>query len=162
MHTKQKFFNEVNSFLAKNSLAKIEYIGDISSDIKKFKNINFTPKMPYPRLAQLLRSRSYKCALVPLGGEDDFDVCKSPIKYFQNAIFKIPGIYSNKKIYSDVIESDINGILVDNVDGNWCKALERLFDLTDIRNSIIEKSFDDVSKNHTYDNLVETYRTLFS
>jgi hypothetical protein len=158
---KQQFLNEVNLFISKNPLIRFDYIGDISSDIKKIKNINYMQKISYTSLSKLLRVRKYKCALVPLGDDEDFDDCKSAIKYFQNAIFGIPGLYSNKKVYSDFVNNGINGVLVDNQYGCWLNELESIYS-SDLKcREIYHNAYDDVCTNHTFDNMERYYREFF-
>jgi glycosyltransferase involved in cell wall biosynthesis len=159
---KRKFISEINTFFQKNNAIKLDYIGDLSADIKKIKNLNYMGKIPYTALRKYLSLNQYKCSLVPLSGDSRFDDCKSPIKYYQNGIFGICGIYSNKPVYSSVINSNKNGILINNSEGNWLEAIEKIYENNSLRQTIIENAYEDVNKNNTFNSCIGLYREIFS
>jgi len=159
---KRKFISEINTFFQKNNAIKLDYIGDLSADIKKIKNLNYIGKIPYTALRQYLSLNQYKCSLIPLSGDSRFDDCKSPIKYYQNGIFGICGIYSNKPVYSSVVNSNKNGILINNSEGNWLEAIEKIYENHSLHKTIIENAYEDVNKNYTFNSCIGLYREIFS
>jgi hypothetical protein len=154
---KYKFISEVNYFIANFSNIEIDYIGDPTDDIKAIKNTNFIEKMPYEVLSRFLVKNKYRCAIIPLGGDEDFNLCKSPIKYFQYGMHCIPGLYSKQAVYSDVVINNETGILVDNQNDSWSNELYKIFFKKEIYKNIITNSFTDINSKYTYDKLQENF-----
>ncbi len=63
-------------------------------------------------------------AIAPLVA-NEFNQYKSPLKFLQYSAVGLPGIYSNCTPYREVITHEVNGILVDNNQESWRRAISK-------------------------------------
>lgn len=66
----------------------------------------------------------------------NFNNFRSPTKFFDTTRLKAVGIYSNTKPYSDFINNNQDGILLDNNINSWVDTISFLLDNKDLRESL--------------------------
>ncbi len=101
-------------------------------------------------------------AIAPLE-DNDFNRCKSNIKYLEYSAMGLPGVYSNVVPYSSVIENGVNGFLASTTD-DWLDAISKLIESPQLRQQIVNTAQEDVRKNwlisdHAY-KWIETYNAI--
>ena len=91
-------------------------------EILKILDPIFIPYTNYQNYASFLGNSKPDLLLAPLD-QNRTSMSKAPNKYLEYSVIGAAGIYSNIHPYSDIIESGVNGILVeDNID-EWKKAI---------------------------------------
>lgn len=156
---KSGFKDALISMLDKYPL-KLKTIGDDDLDIKHKSHVHID-RLSFSKYFDELTIKDYLFAVIPLGynesvRDDVFNDCKSPVKYWHYSLAKIPGIYSNSIVYSEVINSGFNGILCNNDNNSWFQSMEQLYLDPSLRSSIAENAFIDtlLNKNVTrYSNM---------
>jgi glycosyltransferase involved in cell wall biosynthesis len=151
----RKGFNQVfNNFLIANKSIQFDVFGDTEEYLKSFERYNFLGSLPWDEHKYYLMKNRYKFAIVPLGSNEEsethqkFSICKTPIKFLEYGALRIPAIYSDAKIYRDVVKNSETGLLVTNEQHDWSLALNELNKNQQLRNKITENAFDDVYSNH--------------
>ena len=81
----------------------------------------------YPEFVAWFRAVCSPCilAIAPLR-DNDFNRCKSDIKFLDYALAGVPAVFSRVGPYSEVIEDGVTGLLCDNTISDWEFAIERL------------------------------------
>jgi hypothetical protein len=130
-------------------------IGDVKFEkpIYKMQNVG---RMNFFKYMKYLIENDFKFAVIPLGFNEDllddiFNSSKSPVKYQQYAISKIPCIFSNSIVYSSIVDHNENGLLVENDYESWFAAMEKMVLNFDLRRNIAEAAFIDVMNNQSID-----------
>lgn len=83
------------------------------------------PLLSYPEFLSFVSQQDNAIGIIPLD-DSRFSNCKSPIKYLDYASCGVPSICSNVAPYSDVIESEKDGVLVPNDVDDWYLAIRTL------------------------------------
>jgi len=78
----------------------------------------------------------------------DYVNCKSEIKYLNAAFCKIPIIASKTFPFRYAINHKINGLLANDTVEDWLFNIEQMINNSELRNSIIENAYIDVSTNY--------------
>lgn len=161
-----RFFQAINKFLEKNLEVELEIFSDYESELKQFQRYHYLGSVDWFEHKKRLAEGNYLIGIVPLGGQEDpkeleFNSCKSPIKYLEYGGLEIAGIYSRSPIYTDVIEDRFNGILVENTEYEWNKALEEMLNNNELRNKIIKNAYEDVMQNHHVSKVAEKWMDVF-
>lgn len=162
---KDDFFSLLNHFLKINPDVEIDFWGDTSPEILNISRINPRGFLDNHLYKEALASEGYWFSIVPLGGAEDIDTlffnsCKSCIKYVDYGAIGIPGIYSNSPVYSEVIRSRFNGILVNNDSTSWGAGLNELLKNSSLRNEIRKNAYLDVKKNHSIEEPAKIFLNL--
>ena len=85
----------------------------------------------YPGFAKYFQGQTADIFIGPLR-DNLFNVCKSPIKYFEYSALGAPGIFSRITPYSSVIVDGFNGLLASSL-SDWTEALNRLIEDPQLR-----------------------------
>ncbi len=88
--------------------------------------------------------------LIPLTNEE-FNVCKSELKYFESALLKIPSVISNLESYKNIIKDGVNGVLSN--DDQWYEKLEDLYLNPDKVEKMGLKAYEDCTISYTPENV---------
>lgn len=102
----------------------------------------------YSKFAKLLSELDADIAIAPLK-ENSFNVCKSPLKYFEYSAIGLPGVYSKIAPYSSVIEDNITGCLASEDSQDWVNKINFLIENPEIRYRIATQAQEFVKENHT-------------
>ena len=117
-------------------------------------------KYPY-FIRWLKRIIDWDIALAPLENTD-VNNSKSEIKYLEYSSLGIAGIYSDIGAYSEVIENNENGILIENNSSEeWESAIIELIDNVELRKSIVKNANIDLQKNYSIDIMVNLWNEIF-
>ncbi len=76
----------------------------------------------------------------------NFNNFRSPTKFFDTTRLKAVGIYSNTKPYSDFINNNQDGILLENNIDNWVDKISFLLDNKELRESLYLNALKRVKK----------------
>jgi len=114
----------------------------------------------YAKFAKVLGSIDADIAIAPLK-MNTFNVCKSPLKFFEYSAIGLPGIYSNIAPYSSVIEENVTGILAAEDTEDWVNKLNYLIENPEIRHRIATQAQQFVKENHTLAHLVPAWRLAY-
>jgi len=101
----------------------------------------------YTEYANNLLKSDFDFALVPLVN-DQFNRCKSNIKWLEYGVCGIPTIFSNLPPYSS-IRNGLTGVLVNNNVESWINAIEMFLKNPDYINFMAKKVQKKVLENHT-------------
>jgi 2-polyprenyl-3-methyl-5-hydroxy-6-metoxy-1,4-benzoquinol methylase/glycosyltransferase involved in cell wall biosynthesis len=117
------------------------------------------PMLAYEQFTQLLQAQTNAIGLIPL---DDslFSSCKSPIKYFDYSVAQIPTICSNVPPYSDYIEHNTHGFLVENTGSAWQQAIDDLIQHPAKRRELSDAARQYVADTHMADRAGDAWQTV--
>ena len=88
--------------------------------------------------------------------DDEINGCKSELKWFEAACFKIPSVLSSTQNYRDVIENGKDAFLVGN-EIEWFNALEALILSPELRNQVGQVASEKVAKNYSIETLGKSF-----
>ena len=96
--------------------------------------------------------------IIPLV-KNNFNECKSAIRYLEAGLLKKPTLASNVGEFREAIESGVNGILCNEQD--WSHSLETIILDKSFRDSLADAAHDNVLKNYTKDAVVHQIESGF-
>ncbi|MEW6599421.1 MAG: glycosyltransferase [Nitrospirota bacterium] len=144
---------------------RFKLLGCVISELEGDKDI-ITEKrfyLDYRNYVKFLKSRPVDAVLVPLT-RNEFNLCKSNIKYLEYSACGLPGIYSDLGPYSSDITHGVNGLLAGNSAESWYDCMKRLIEEEDTRNVMAENARRDVLKRYDINQKAalwyETYSTI--
>ncbi|MFZ2538577.1 MAG: methyltransferase domain-containing protein, partial [Oscillospiraceae bacterium] len=119
------------------------------------------PNMPYLEFKKFIRTVDNPIGVIPL---DDslFSSCKTAIKYFDYSMAGIPVACSNVPPYSDVITSEVNGILCKNDTLSWTGGIERLVQSSNFRLKIANQARSFVESEYSAHIAVKNWDLLLN
>jgi hypothetical protein len=88
---------------------------------------------------------------------DLFSQSKTNNKYREYGAMGVAGVYTRMPVYEACIEDGVNGLLVENTEGAWREAIERLLHDTALRQRIVENARADVRENYSSESAVEVW-----
>jgi glycosyltransferase involved in cell wall biosynthesis len=116
--------------------------------------------LPYNDFWNFIQNIVNPIAIIPLDSSL-FSSCKSPIKYFDYASAGIPVICSCVPPYSDVVTSNVNGLLVENTTEDWVNKITALLDSIQMRLELISKANLYLKSNFTKEFTTHQWNQLF-
>ncbi len=128
-----------------------------------YKRIDIPPQCRhYPQFVDWFRSiaNNFCLAIAPLV-ETEFNQCKSPLKFLQYAAIDLPSISSNCTPYKEVVESGVNGILVDNDEDAWRNAIIQSIDNLEKLNKIAVNAKKLILDKYLMSHYAESYINIF-
>jgi hypothetical protein len=125
------------------------------------------------RLTKLRAINDYKKYLLFLGTIENavgiaylensrFNMSKTQAKYRDFATAGIPGVYSNIPPYSNSIEQNQTGLLVENDPEEWSKAILNLANNKTLASNVSKKALNDIQKNYSFDKYLEHIQETFT
>lgn len=101
-----------------------------------YRNVQFLNYVAdYDRFFRKFAAAGFDIGLAPLPA-DVFHLSKSNNKFREYAAAGIAGIYSNVLVYSECVQNNVTGVLVENRSDAWYDALIRLIEAADWRRRI--------------------------
>lgn len=100
--------------------------------------VQLLPFMEYEALLKL--TASLYAVIIPLEYETDFCQAKSELKFFEQALVRVPVIASPTEVYQSCIEDGVNGFLAYN-DKDWEEKLITLLEDPALRDAMGERAF---------------------
>jgi GT2 family glycosyltransferase len=114
----------------------------------------------YPGFAKFFQGQTADIFIGPLR-DNLFNVCKSPIKYFEYSALGAPGIFSRIPPYSSVIEDGFNGLLASSL-SDWTEALNRLIEDSELRLMIARNAQENIRSNWLLSNNAERWLEVYT
>lgn len=112
----------------------------------------------YQKFAQYFQTQNADIFISPLIN-NDFNKCKSSIKFFEYSSLGIPGVYSSIEPYSDIIENGTTGLLAESVQ-DWKACLVNLIENPNLRFEIAKNAQEFVKNNYLLSentNIIENF-----
>jgi hypothetical protein len=99
--------------------------------------------------------------IIPLD-ESQFSSCKSPIKFLDFALAGIPAVCSNVAPYSDIILDGTNGLLCQNQEEDWYKAVCNLAQSAALRTKIADAAGELSKTEYSMQHVAEVWNGVFN
>ncbi len=121
------------------------FFGCFPKELEGLEGVEFVSGLikNYREFAFFLKKQHIDIALAPLY-PDEFNECKSNIKFLEYSICQIPGIYSRLTPYAESIRDGETGILCNQNHEDWYQSIKTLIENTSLRRSIAENAYRDV------------------
>ena len=136
------------NMLKKYKNVKLKLVGEITlpDDLKKFEDqIIIEPFMDWEQLPALIASLDIN--LAPLE-KSIFNEAKSENKWMEAALVKTVTVASNVGAFQKMINDDVDGVLCENNEKSWEKALEKVITDKEYREKIANNAYNRVIKNN--------------
>ena len=82
--------------------------------------------------------------------EDEFNACKSGIKWMEYSANGIPGVYSSGVVYDPIVKHGVTGLLARSPD-EWFEAVSRLILDEDLRRNLAREALTSVYEDYALD-----------
>lgn len=131
---------------------KINIYADQETLIPKELPYNYLGRCPwFQHKVEVANNFCYSLSPLSLGSTQDdlFSIYKTPIKYIMYGGLGVPGLYSKNPIYTDIIESEVNGILVDNTEEAWKQSLMEIHFNLELRDKIKRNAKQEVRSKYS-------------
>ena len=113
----------------------------------------------YAQFAANLGIASVDLWLAPLV-ENDFNRCKSAIKFWEYAATGVPGIYSRLEPYTAVVRHGENGLLAGNLE-EWQTAIRQLANNPQLRQDLAHNATDDLRRHGLLSQHLSTWERIY-
>ena len=114
----------------------------------------------YPLFVEWLRAENkWDFAVAPLV-DNDFNRCKSYIKYLDYGALRLPGIFSGIGVFEDVVRQGVTGLCIGH-ETSWYDAMRLLITNKKLRRQMGEAAYLDVEANHTLGSQAVMYRDVW-
>lgn len=116
----------------------------------------------YPEFVGWFRSIAphFNLAIAPL--EDTaFNRCKSALKFLQYAAVELPGLYSDCLPYQAIIQPGKNGVLVENSEEAWYRAIVQCLNASIALETLKQAAKREVLAQYLISHLAKKYTELF-
>lgn len=106
-------------------------------------------RVEYPEFIKWMqREIEWDFAIAPLVA-NEFNDCKSDLKFLDYSLNRIPGIYSATESYTETIADQKNGLLAAADSNEWAGALNLLTENSEVRQTLSEEAFSYVREFRT-------------
>ena len=122
--------------------------------------VETTGLMPHEQFKAYAAERDNTIALIPLDA-NEFNRCKSAIKYFDYALAGVPCVCSGVEPYTTAVEGNVTGILCPDDTKEWVASVRNLIHNTELRTLIANAARDHVLTNHNLNLTADAWKTLF-
>lgn len=122
--------------------------------------IDTAPIMQHEQFKAYIASRNNTIALIPLDG-NEFNTCKSAIKYFDYALAGVPCVCSNVEPYISAVQDQVTGLLCADVTADWVNAIRELLHSPELRDTLAIGARDRVSQHHNLNLTAAAWQDLF-
>lgn len=134
----------IKNVMGKYKNVIFKFIGCLPDELKNMPNIRHIPLIDrYEDYAKVLINANFTFAIAPLQ-DNEFNQCKSNIKFLEYSACRYPGIYSKAGPYIDSIENRDTGLLVSNTTKEWQNALELFINDGKLREKIAANAYKTV------------------
>ncbi|WP_028388424.1 glycosyltransferase [Legionella fairfieldensis] len=139
----------------------IHFYGYIPEALKTLNNIYFDENFyPYDDFIKEQYRMGFDIGLAPVADLLS-NRAKSNLKYREYGACGIAGIYTDQPPYSDCIQNQETGILVQQTTEAWYHALKNLIENVNLRRHISSMAYKDIFTNYQHQNLVPAWQELF-
>jgi len=122
--------------------------------------VEATPLMPHDQFKAYAASRDNTIALIPLDA-NEFNRCKSAIKYFDYALAGVPCVCSGVEPYTIAVEGNVTGILCPDETREWVASVRNLIQNHELRTLVADAARARVLTNHNLNLTADAWKTLF-
>ena len=126
---------------------EMTFWGYAPEEFRDVPNVRIRSYLPYGTFLREFYKEGFDIGLAPLF-DDEFHRSKTNTKFRDYGICRVAGIYSMVDVYSDSVVDGETGILVDNVEEDWYRAIKRLIEDGALRESIKNNAEEYVKKHH--------------
>ncbi len=171
IYATSRFGNDILSKLFLPALIKIltEYAGRVEMDLWGFRpaelegipGVSYAQKMDYLTYIRRLYAENFDIGLAPLK-DDLFHQSKTNTKFRDYGACDIAGIYSNVDVYSNCVSDGKTGLVVQNTDEAWYRAMKKLIDDEILRESIKKNAHRYVRANYDKEATADRFYEIFS
>ncbi len=146
---------------------KVELVlwGNELVELTKLPNVKRGPEFTsvYADYAQQLQNLEIDFALVPLE-ESPFNNAKSDIKWLEYSRSGIAGVYSNVAAYKDTLVDKENGLLANNTNKAWYRAIKWMIEHPNERMKMAQNAKKEIAEKYllknNLNNWLEAYNQL--
>lgn len=128
------------------------------SSLPGFRFLDF--ERDYASYGKALSSSGIDIALVPLQ-DNNFNRCKSNIKWLEYSACGIAGVYADLPPYNTSIRHGASGVLVDDDPDKWFQAICLLIDHPELRQRIANQAKTEVLSHHSLKRGSQVLYTLY-
>lgn len=147
-HREEKYWlrQVIDGVLALCPQASFEIFGEheIYKLYRDLPRVSVLHPMSWQNYLAYTKTHRLDIGLAPLL-DSDFNLARGPVKFYDFVRMGAVGIYSNRSPYSDFIEQNVNGVLLENDPQKWIKALSVLVN-TDTKRCELARN----AKNYAY------------
>lgn len=137
---------------------EIYTFGDIPSLLKNKSHIfKLNYIKDYNKFIDFFSQQNFDIGLAPLNN-DLFHRSKTNNKFREYGACEIAGIYSNIDVYSDCVDHNDSGIIVENTEQEWTKAISVLIENETLRKKIIDNAKKQVQEKFSFESSQEMWR----
>jgi GT2 family glycosyltransferase/glycosyltransferase involved in cell wall biosynthesis len=114
---------------------------------------------PYREYATDFQAHALDIAIAPLI-DNDFNRCKSAIKWKEYGIGSVPGVFSRLPAYERVVEEGFNGYLAGPDPEEWYQHLKTLVEDKKLRQQMGEKSREKILREYSVKQSADKWQAL--
>ena len=122
--------------------------------------IDTLPLLSHEEFKAYAASRDNTIALIPLDS-NDFNACKSAVKYFDYALAGVPCICSGYEPYISAVEQSVTGALCPNITQWWVQAVSAYLESPLLRQEYAEAARTSVLTAHNLNITAAAWHFLF-
>lgn len=123
---------------------RLEFFGLVPKELSAYSNVRYVPwSDDYRGFLAALAAVDWSIGLAPLA-DRLHNRGKTNNKYREYGACGIPAIYSDISVYSECVETEVNGLLVPHSQQGWYKGLRRMIECPAIRSDIAKAAREDV------------------
>ena len=151
-----------NQLAAENINVELEVVGGAVNNVQDWYNVKQLPFYPMPMVTfmkWLSKNVDWDIGIVPLV-YNQFNKCKSELKYIELSTLGVPVIASRIDSYEEAIEDGVNGFLATSED-EWVSKLITLIKDPVLRNGMVNNAHANILKNYSLNSRVEQWDNLF-
>jgi len=113
----------------------------------------------YDGFLEYISQAGFDIGLAPLTASS-FNLSKTNTKYRDYAAAHIAGVYSKVEVYTDCVQDELTGLLVENTPEAWFAALARLVEDKELRRFIQDNAFQYVVQNYRQELVEQEWLSL--
>lgn len=106
-----------------------------------------------------LANRHFDIGLIPLA-DNDFNRCKSNLKWLEFSALKVPTVSQNMIPYSNSITDGRDGLLA-NTEEEWFQKVSELIEKPELRKNISENAYNKVKRDYNLDTNCRLWERAF-
>ena len=125
-------------------------------DIEKLTTVRYEKGMPLAEYRKYMAKEQFDIGIAPLA-DTRFTRCKYFNKYIEYSLSGVCGIYSNVIPYRDAVKNEITGLLTDNDQESWEKALTAAVTNDELREKCIDLAQRDLRDNYNEKRIIEDF-----
>lgn len=133
------------------------YFMALKPDMSEYKDkleINYVPHMPYYEFKKYMADEHFNIGLAPME-DSGFSAYKYFNKYVEYTVAGVPGVYSDCRLYRQVIEDGYNGMLCENTSEAWFDALSIFIDNPEFRLQCANNAQQHIYENFSADSVLK-------